>query len=317
MRFSCIAKDKSYVEKESSHPQKGSRTSQVPRLVERSAGRLQLIHPNPTPMNKRTTPNIIKKPFIASALLFSFALTGMAQEFSPNCFIKKNASWHEDSSWSKGRIPTQEDKTAIINFGSSAIVDEPVEEIINVGVGNGNSAQPDGTVTINADFNVIEIAVAGHAASSGRVEQNSGVVILKMLSLASTHPDPIEATYDLEAGKLETQNLKLGTMGSGMLSVKGTGEVVSVALKSEVGSQATLRFCGSAAGFPTMSFGTYTIEPGAALEVEGNKAVKPGKYPLILADEPLAGRFNVNLTGFAAGKAKLLENEPGVVLEVK
>lgn len=268
-------------------------------------------------MNKRTNPNIIKKPFIASALVFSFALTGMAQEFSPNCFIKKNASWHEDSNWSKGALPTQEDKTAIINIGSSAIVDEPVEEIINVGVGNGNSAQPDGTVTINADFNVIEIGVAGHAASSGRVEQNSGVVTLKMLSLASTHPDPIEATYDLEAGKLETQNLKVGLMGPGMLSVKGTGEVVSVALKSEVGSQATLRFCGSAAGFPTMSFGTYTIEPGAALEVEGDKAVKPGKYALVLADEPLAGRFNVNLTGFAAGKAKLLENEPGVVLEVK
>jgi hypothetical protein len=209
------------------------------------------------------------------------------------------------------------EKTAIINIGSSAIVDEPVEEIINVGVGNGNSAQPDGTVTINADFNVIEIAVASHAASSGRVEQNSGVVTLKMLSLASTHPDPIEATYDLEAGKLETQNLKVGLMGPGMLSVKGTGEVVSVALKSEVGSQATLRFCGSAAGFPTMSFGTYTIEPGAALEVEGDKAVKPGKYTLILADEPLAGRFDVNLTGFAAGKAKLLENEPGIVLEVK
>ena len=268
-------------------------------------------------MNKRTTSNIIKKHFIASALVFSFALTGMTQEFLPNCITKKNANWHEISSWSKGSLPTQEDKTAIINFGNSVIVDQPVEEIMNVRVGNGNSAQPDGTLIINADFNVVEIEVAGHSTSSGRVEQISGVVTLKALSLGSIHPDPIEATYDLEAGKLETQNLKLGTMGSGMLSVKGTGEVVSVALKSEVGSQATLRFCGSAAGFPTMSFGTYTIEPGAALEVEGNKAVKPGKYALILADEPLADRFNVNLTGFAAGKANLLQNEPGIVLEVK
>jgi hypothetical protein len=268
-------------------------------------------------MNKLITPNLIKKPIIATALVFSLALTGIAQDFSPNCFIKKNASWHEDGNWSKGRMPTQEDKTAIINIGSSAIVDEPVEEIINVGVGNGNSAQPDGTLTINADFNVIEISVAGHATSSGRVEQNSGVVTLKMLSLASLHPDPIEATYELEAGKVETQNLKVGTMGPGILSLKGIGEIVSVALKSEIGPNAILRFLGSAAGFPTMSFGTCTIDPGASLQIEGDKAIKPGKYALILADAPLAGRFNVNLTGFAAGKAKLLENEPGLVLEVK
>jgi hypothetical protein len=268
-------------------------------------------------MNKRTTPNIIKKPFIASALIFSLALTVIAQEFSPNCITKKNANWHEVSSWSKGAMPTQDDKAVVINVGNSAIVDQPVEEIMNVRVGNGNSAQPDGTLIINADFNVVEIEVAGHSTSSGRVEQNSGVVTLKTLSLASIHPDPIEATYDLEAGKLETENLKLGTMGPGILSLKGTGEVISVALKSELGSQATLRFCGSAAGFPTMSVGTYTIESGAALGVQGDKAVKPGKYTLILADEPLAGRFNVNLSGFAAGKAKLLENEPGIVLEVK
>jgi hypothetical protein len=106
-------------------------------------------------------------------------------------------------------------------------------------------------------------------------------------------------------------------MGPGALSIKGAGEVVTVSRKSEIGSQSTLRFLGSAAGFPTMSFGTYTIEPGASLEVEGDKAVKPGKYTLLLADEPLASRFNANLTGFAAGKAKLLENEPGIVLEVK
>jgi len=268
-------------------------------------------------MNKHTTPNIIKKPLIASALVFSFTFTGMAQDFSPNCFIKKNASWHEDSNWSKGRLPTQDDRTAIINIGSSAIVDQPVEEIINVGVGNGNSAQPDGILTINTDFNVIEIGVAVHATSSGRVEQNSGGVTLKMLSLASTHPDPIEAAYELEAGKLETQNLKIGMMGPGILSVKGSGEVVSVAVKSEIGSQATLRFCSSTKGFPTISLGTYTIDSGAALEVQGDKAVKPGKYALVLADEPLAGRFNVSLLGFTAGKASLLENEPGVVLEVK
>ena len=259
----------------------------------------------------------INKPLIAASLIFGFALTGMAQEFSPNCFTKKNASWHEDSNWSKGRMPTQEDKTAVINVGNNAIVDQPVEEIINVGVGNSPHGDPDGILTINADFKVIEIGVAGHATSTGRVEQYAGLVSLKMLSLASSNPDPKEATYELVGGKLEMQNLKIGTLGTGILSIKGAGEVVTVSRKSEIGSQAILRFCGSAAGFPTMSFGTYTIEPGTSLEVEGDKAVKPGKYTLILADEPLAGRFNANLTGFAAGEAQLLENEPGLVLEVK
>jgi hypothetical protein len=259
----------------------------------------------------------INKPIIAASLIFSFALPGMAEEYSQNCFTKKNASWNEDGNWSKGRMPIEEDKTVIMNFGSSAIVDQPFEGKIDVVVGNGNSAQPDGTLIINADFNVGDARVASHSSSSGRIEQISGVVTLNMLSLASTTPDATEATYDLEAGKLETKNLKLGTMGPGALSIKGAGEVVTVSRKSEIGSQSTLRFCGSSTGFPTMSFGTYTIEPGASLEVEGDKTVKPGKYTLILADEPLAGRFNVNLTGFAAGKAQLLENEPGLVLEVK
>jgi hypothetical protein len=259
----------------------------------------------------------INKPLIAASLVFSFALPGMTQDFFPNCFAKKNASWHEDGNWSKGRMPTQEDKTAIINLGNSATVDQPVEEIINVGVGNGPHGEPDGILSINADFKVIDIGVAGHAASTGRIEQYAGLVSVDMLSLASSHPDAKEATYELDGGKLETKNLKIGTMGTGILSLKGNGEVVSISRKSEIGSGAVLRFLGSAAGFPTMSFGTYTIEPGASFEVEGDKAVKPGKYTLILADEPLAGRFNVNLQGFADGKAKLLENEPGIVLEVK
>jgi hypothetical protein len=39
--------------------------------------------------------------------------------------------------------------------------------------------------------------------------------------------------------------------------------------------------------------------------------------PGVIQRRALSGRFDVNLTGFAAGKAKLLENEPGIVLEVK
>lgn len=256
---------------------------------------------------------MINKPLIAASLIFSFALPGMAEEYSQNCFNKKNASWNEDGNWSKGRIPIEEDRTVVLNFGAAAIVDQPFEGKIDVVVGNGNSAQPDGTLIIDSDFNVVDIGVRSLSASSGRVEQISGVVTLNMLSIASTTPDEIEATYDLEGGKLEAKYLNL----AGALSIKGAGEVVTVSRKSEIGSQSTLRFLGSAVGFPTMSFGTYTIESGASLEVEGDKTVKPGKYALILADEPLAGRFNVNLTGFASEQATLLENEPGIVLEVK
>lgn len=38
---------------------------------------------------------------------------------------------------------------------------------------------------------------------------------------------------------------------------------------------------------------------------------------LVQADQPLAGSFKVDLAGFAAGKVKLLESEPGVVLEIQ
>lgn len=38
---------------------------------------------------------------------------------------------------------------------------------------------------------------------------------------------------------------------------------------------------------------------------------------LVQADHPLAGSLKANLAGFAAGKAKLLESEPGVVLEIQ
>lgn len=268
-------------------------------------------------MKKHKTPDVMKKPILAAALVFSLALTGTAQETSPNCFIKKNASWHDGSNWTSGSPPTQEDKWAIINLGHSAIVEQPVEEIISVGIGNGNTGELDGLLSINADFKVTDIGVAVHAASTGRVEHYAGVVSLKNLTLASINPDPAEATYLLEGGKLEMENLKVGVLGTGILSIKGTGEVVSVSLKAEIGPDSTLRFYGTAEGFPTLGLGTYTIEPGASLAVEGDATTKPGKYALILADEPLAGRFNVNLIGFDAGKASLLENEPGVVLEVK
>ncbi len=262
------------------------------------------------------SPNSITKSITVASVVFSFALSLTAQDSASNRFSKKNASWHDDINWSKGSVPSQRDRV-IINLGNKVTVNEPVDEAISVGVGNGHTANPDGTLIINTDFKVTSLGLAGHPGSSGRVEQYGGIVTVKLLTLASTNPDSKEASYQLEGGKVETQDFKIGTMGAGIFSIKGTGEVVSIALKSEIGSQATLRFCGSTAGFPTMGFGTYSIEPGASLEVEGDKTTKPGKYALILADEPLAGRFNVSLLGFAAGKAKLLEGEPGVVLEVK
>jgi hypothetical protein len=52
--------------------------------------------------------------------------------------------------------------------------------------------------------------------------------------------------------------------------------------------------------------------------VEGaGAATKTGKFTLIEANEPLAGKLDVNLADFVAGKATVLENEPGVVIEVK
>jgi len=271
-------------------------------------------------MNKRTTSNIIKKPFIASALVFSFALTGMAQDFLPNCITKKNANWHEVSSWSKGSLPTQEDKTAIINFGNSVIVDDPVEAPIEVQVGNGKSAPLDGCLTINSDFRVKILGVAVADGTTGRLEQNAGIISVEELTLSAMGQETLEATYDLIGGSLEAEILKMGISGPANLNVEGNGKVVSVGMKLQVGAQSAIRLIGTKAGFPSLNAATahIIIEPGATLTVEGaGVATKPGKFTVIEANEPLAGKLNVSLAGFVAGKATVLENEPGVVIEVK
>lgn len=271
-------------------------------------------------MNDTTNSFLMKKPIIAGSIAFSLAMACVAQEPTPNCIQRKNADWNDASSWENGAVPSEGNMMAIINGGHSGIVDKPFEAPICVQVSNGTSEPPDGTLTINADFRVKSLAVAVHTQTSGRVEQSAGVVSLEELNLASMVPEAIEATYDLMGGKIETDTLKAGVSGPGNLNLEGTGEVVTVRTRLVAGSQAALRFTGGKAGFPTLNAGAaeITIEPGATLTVAAaGPETKSGKIRLIQADKPLAGSFKVELTGFGAGKAKLLETEPGIVLEVK
>lgn len=261
----------------------------------------------------------IKTTVIVATVALSLAMPCVAQNIDYNCIVKKDADWHDPSSWQNDAVPS-EGTLAIINGGLSGFVDKPFEARIVVQVSNGTSEPPDGTLTINADFRVKSLAVAVHTQTSGRVEQNDGVVSVEELNLASLIPEAIDATYDLNGGKLETDTLKAGMAGPGNLNLKKAGEVVTVSQKLVIGGQGALRFTGGKDGFPTLnaSAAETTIEPGAALTVEADgPATKPGKFTLIQADQPLAGSFKVELVGFAAGKAKLLESEPGVVLEVK
>jgi hypothetical protein len=262
----------------------------------------------------------MKNTIIAASIAWSsLAVTGFAQETTDNWIVKKNANWHDAGSWKNGAVPMEEGRAAVINLGRSSVVDEPFDAPINVWIENGSEASPDPNLTINADFQVTGISLASVTGTPCIVEQNAGNVSLKALSLASMSPDSIDATYDLKGGKLETDTINVGLMGPGNLNLKGAGEVVTVRRKLAIGSRASLRFTGGKAGFPTVNAGAeVTIEPGAALTVEaGGPGTKPGKFTLIQADQPLAASFKVELAGFAAGNAKLLESEPGIVLEVK
>lgn len=262
----------------------------------------------------------MQKPIIAVSLVLSLAMTCAAQNQIVNCIAKKNAAWDEASSWQNGSVPSDENEMAIMNGGLSAIVDSPFEAPIRVQVGNGRSPAPDGTLIINSDFRVKSLGVATADGTSGRVEQNAGIVSLEELSLSALNQESLGATYDLIGGKLESEVLRLGVAGPANLNLEGNGEIFTVHMKLLAGSQSAIRLIGTKAGFPSLNAGTahITIEPGATLTVEGaGAATKPGKFTLIQANEPLAGKLAVNLTGFVAGKATVLENEPGIVLEVK
>jgi hypothetical protein len=262
----------------------------------------------------------MKKPIFAASLVLSLAMTCVAQNQVVNCIAKKNATWSDASSWQNGSLPSDENELAIINGGFSSIVDSPFEAPIRVQVGNGRTPSPDGTLIINSDFRVKFLGVATADGTSGRVEQSSGIVSLEELSLSALSPEPLGATYDLIGGKLETEMLRFGVTGPANINLEGNGEIFTVHIKFLAGSQSAIRLVGTQAGFPCLNAATahITIEPGATLTVEGaGAATKPGKFILIEAKEPLAGKLDVNLTGFVAGKATVLENEPGVVIEVK
>jgi hypothetical protein len=262
----------------------------------------------------------MKKPIITTSLVLSLAITCVAQSRIVNCIAKKNAAWNEASSWQNETVPSEENEMAIVNGTHSAIVDDPVEAPIEVQVGNGKSAPLDGKLTINSDFRVKSLGVAVADGTTGRLEQNAGIISVEELTLSAMGQETLEATYDLIGGSLEAEVLKMGISGPANLNVEGNGKVVSVGMKLQVGAQSAIRLIGTKAGFPTLNAATahITIEPGATLTVEGaGAATKTGKFTLIEANEPLAGKLDVNLADFVAGKATVLENEPGVVIEVK
>lgn len=262
----------------------------------------------------------MKKPIITASLVLSLAITCVAQSRIINCVAKKNAAWNEASSWQNELVPSEENEMAIINGTHSAIVDDPVEAPIEVQVGNGKSAPLDGCLTINSDFRVKTLGVAVADGTTGRLEQNAGIISVEELTLSAMGQETLEATYDLIGGSLQAEILKMGISGPANLNVEGNGKVVSVGMKLLVGAQSAIRLIGTKAGFPSLNAATahITIEPGATLTVEGaGAATKPGKFTVIEANEPLAGKLNVSLAGFVAGKATVLENEPGVVIEVK
>lgn len=262
----------------------------------------------------------MQKLSITTSLVLSLAMTCGAQNQVVNCIAKKNAVWSEASSWQNESVPSDENEMAIINGGLSAVVDSSFEAPITVQVGNGKSPAPDGTLIINADFRVKSLGVATADGTSGRVEQSSGIVSLEELSLSALSQDALEATYDLIGGTVETAVLRMGVTGPANLNLEGNGKVLSAQMKLLLGSQSAIRLVGTRTGFPSLDAATahITIEPGATLTVEGAEtATKLGKFTLIQAEEPLAGKLDINLTGFVAGKATVLENEPGVVIEVK
>ena len=265
------------------------------------------------------TPSI-KKPIITTSLVLSLAITCIAESRIINCVAKKNAAWNEASSWQNGSVPSEENEMAIINGTHSAIVDSPVEAPIQVQVGNGKSAPLDGSLTINSDFRVKSLGVAVADGTTGRLEQNEGIISVEELTLSALGQETIEATYDLIGGSLEAEVLKMGISGPANLNVECIGKVVTVGMNLQIGAQSAIRLVGGKAGFPMLDAGDAVtrIIPGATLTVEGaGAATKLGKFTLIKAQEPLAGQINVNLTGFVAGKATVLENELGVVIEVK
>ena len=261
----------------------------------------------------------VKRHVIAAYLLMSCFLISGAESQIINCVKLPNATWSDTQSWTEGNVPSHEGENAIVNGGLSVTVDSPVAAAIDVRIGNGTTPAPDGTLLIASDFQVNNLSVGVAAQSSGRVEQSAGRVYVQELNLAGLAPAPVEATYDILGGSLTAEILTLGTMGPATLSLQGTGELVVVPSKLLAGPQSVLRFAEGNQGFPSLNAqAQVTIEPGATLIlVASGSGTKAGKFTIIEASEPLAGSFRVELSGFEPGKARLLENERGVVLEVK
>jgi hypothetical protein len=260
----------------------------------------------------------IKKPILGASIALGLTMAPVFATQVVNCVTKKNAVWSEAGHWQNGSVPSEENEMAIMNGGLSATIDSPFEAPIRVKVGNGRSPAPDGTLIINANFRVKVLGVATADGTSGRVEQSSAIFSLEELSLSALSQETLGATYDLIGGKLETEVLRLGITGPANLNLEGNAEVAAVHMRLQAGSQSAIRLAGTRAGFPSLNAANahITIEPGATFTMDGaGAATKPGKYTLIQAKEPLAGKWDVNLTNFVAGKAIVLKSEPGIVLK--
>lgn len=173
----------------------------------------------------------IKKPILGASIALGLSMAPVFATQVVNCVTKKNAVWSEAGHWQNGSVPSGENEMAIIKGGLSATVDSPFEAPIRVKVGNGRTPAPHGTLIINADFHVKVLWVATADGTSGKVEQNAGIVFLEELSLCALSQETLGTTYDLIGGKLETEVLRLGITGPANLNLEGNAEVAVVHMK--------------------------------------------------------------------------------------
>jgi hypothetical protein len=223
-------------------------------------------------------------------------------------FQGMGGDWSSTNSWNPAQIPTGNDDVRI-NYNRT--------QTLSAGTYAANtvSLKSDGADTQDATFNMtggsLEIAqglIVGYlgAAGTGALTLSGGTLTASNVYVGDTDAD-VAGEMTISGGTLNwSNNLRVGTLASGTLTVEGTGATIS-GLNILLNEHSTLQFnLGAASVSALAASGNLTIDSAADLIIDGSNFTgeKGAVIDLITFDGTKNGTFdtsNITFQNFGSG----------------
>ncbi len=239
-----------------------------------------------------------------------------------NSFLNTSGDglWGTAGNWSLGAVPSSDDN-AVVNNGRTATIAAAAPAVGTVTA--GNNASQNTTLKIQADLTAKTFRVANATGAIGQVQQSGGAVqVSTTFEIASTNGNSMTGSYTIRGGSLDFAGveMKIGTKGSGVFEIAGTGATAISVTNMTLGSQAVLRFQLDTLGVtPVTLTGDFSVNATSQLVVDGTDYEGLDGYFPLLKMSGSSGSFasaNVSFIGLDGREPALVVQSDGLWLRL-